>query len=122
MIELDDCGAESITNELQQFMLAKMLDINNLNHFGSDGASKMLGHRNGVATRLKKLNPFITENHCIAHRLHLAGKDAAEQVPYFKKYDKILKNIYGYFSSSYKRLLNLKLIQNTLEEPELVLL
>ena len=103
-------------------MLAKMLDINDLNHFGSDGASTMLGHRSGVATRLKKLNPFITENHCIAHRLHLAGEDAADQVPYFKTYDKILKNIYGYFSSSYKRLLNLKLIQNTLEEPELVLL
>jgi hypothetical protein len=99
-----------------------MLNINDLNHFGSDGASTMLGHRNGVAARLKRSNPFITENHCIAHRLHLAGEDAVDQVPYFKKYDKTLKNIYRYFSSLYKRLLNLKLIQNTLEEPELVLL
>lgn len=30
MIELDDCSAESITNELQRFMLAKMLNINDL--------------------------------------------------------------------------------------------
>ena len=36
-------------------MLAKMLNINDLNHFGSDGASTMLSHRSGVATRLKKI-------------------------------------------------------------------
>ncbi|CAG8816153.1 17705_t:CDS:2, partial [Cetraspora pellucida] len=75
-----------------------------------DGASTMLRCRTGVAAQLKKYNPYLTENHCIAYRLHLASQDAAEQVLYFKKYDALVKEIYLYF------------IQNTLEEPELVLL
>ncbi|CAG8853784.1 45492_t:CDS:1, partial [Gigaspora margarita] len=122
MIELDDCGAESITANLKRFILAKLLNIEYLIHFGSDGASTILGHQNGVAACLKKYNPFITKNHCIAHRLHLAGQDAAEKVLYFAKYEKLVKGIYTYFSSSYKWLLALKMVQNTLEEPKLMIL
>ncbi|CAG8749601.1 16503_t:CDS:2, partial [Dentiscutata heterogama] len=71
----------------------KLLNIENLVHFGSDGASTMLNHQNRVAARLKKYNPFITENHYKAHHLYLAGQDAAK-----------------------------KMVQNTLEEPELMIL
>ncbi|CAG8489063.1 293_t:CDS:2 [Scutellospora calospora] len=122
MIKLEDCSAELITINLKRFILAKLLNIENLVHFGSDSASTMLSYQNGVAARLKKYNPFITENHYIAHHLHLAGQDAAEKVSYFKKYEKLVKGIYTYFSSSYKRLLLLKMVQNTLEEPELMIL
>ena len=45
----------------------------------------------------------MSSNHCITHRLHLAGKDASVKVPYFKNYEKILHRIYSYFSRSYKR-------------------
>jgi len=45
----------------------------------------------------------MTSNHCISHRLHLAGKDASEEVIYFEKYEKTLKNLYSYFSKSHKR-------------------
>lgn len=122
MIELENCNSESITNNLERFIIAKSLNIENLTHFGSDGASTMLGQRTGVAARLKKYNSYLTENHCIVHRLHLASQDAAEQVAYFKTYDTLVKEIYLYFSSSYKRLLTLKMVQHNLEEPELVLL
>ncbi|CAG8473015.1 9693_t:CDS:2 [Cetraspora pellucida] len=116
-------NAKSITEDLERFIIAKLLNIKNIFHFGSDGASStMLRCRTGVAARLKKYNPYLTKNHCIAHQLHLASQDAAEQVPYFKKYDALVKGIYLYFSNSYKRLLTLKLVQNTLEEPKLVLL
>lgn len=53
----------------------------------------------------------MSSNHCISHRLHLAGKDASEEVIYFEKYEKILKNLYGYFSKSHKRQQILKLMQ-----------
>jgi hypothetical protein len=65
----------------------------------------------GVAARFKKINPFMTSNHCISHRLHLAGKDASEEVIYFEKYEKTLKNLYSYFSKSYKRQHILKMMQ-----------
>ncbi|CAG8634044.1 211_t:CDS:2, partial [Dentiscutata heterogama] len=103
IIELTNCNAKSITEDLERFIIAKSLNIKNIFHFGSDGASTMLGHRTGIAARLK-------------------NQDATEQVLYFKKYDTLVKGIYLYFSSSYKRLLTLKMVQNTLEELELVLL
>jgi hypothetical protein len=53
----------------------------------------------------------MSSNHCISHRLHLAGKDASEEVIYFEKYEKTLKNLYGYFSKSHKRQQILKLMQ-----------
>jgi hypothetical protein len=56
----------------------------------------------------------MTSNHCISHRLHLAGKDASEQVTYFEKYEKTLKNLYSYFSKSHKRQQILKLMQVTI--------
>jgi len=81
-----------------------------------------LGHINGVATQLKKENPFMTSVHCIAHRLHLAGQDAAREVSYFKEYENICKQLYGYFSGSYKRMQNLKLIQDMNDDPQLTIL
>jgi len=53
----------------------------------------------------------MSSNHCIAHRLHLAGKDASSKVPYFKNYEKILHRIYSYFSRSYKRQKMLHIMQ-----------
>ena len=57
-------------------------------HFGSDGASNMRGNQTGIATRLKKINPFMSSIHCISHRLHLAGKDASDEIEYFQEYEK----------------------------------
>ena len=74
----------------------------------------MLGYISGVAARLKKINPFMSSNHCVSHRLHLAGKDASEEVRYFERYENTLKNLYGYFSKSYKRQKLLKMMQVTI--------
>ncbi|RGB26389.1 hypothetical protein C1646_770474 [Rhizophagus diaphanus] len=71
----------------------------------------MTGHRSGVSGKLKSLNPFISSNYCIAHRLHLAGKNASLKVEYFKEYEKILHKIYSYFSRSHKRQKMLHLMQ-----------
>ncbi|CAB4414651.1 unnamed protein product [Rhizophagus irregularis] len=63
--------------------------------------STMVGRKNGVATKLKEINPFLTSMHCIAHRLHLAGRDAANEVQYFKDYEATCKELYSYFNGSY---------------------
>ena len=64
----------------------------------------MTGYKSGVAARFKKMmNPFISSNHCVSHRLHLAGEDASDEVIYFQKYEKTLQALYGYFSRSHKR-------------------
>ena len=81
-----------------------------------------VGIRNGLATLLKKRNPYLSSNHCIAHRLHLAAEDAAEEVPYFDDYKAIVKSIYAFFSNSYKRMYELKAIQEDSENPDLAIL
>jgi hypothetical protein len=60
--------------------------------------------------------------HCIAHRLHLAGRDAANEVQYFKEYETTCKELYSYFSGSYRRMINLKMIQETNDDPQLTVL
>ncbi|CAG8458076.1 8780_t:CDS:2 [Scutellospora calospora] len=116
MIQLTSGTADAIINELLRFFIAKNLPTKTLFHMGSDGASVML------ATQLKALYPFLTEHHCISHRLALAGKDAAKKVPYFSHYEYIVKKLYTYFSTSFLRMQNLKMIEKEFGDPELVLL
>ncbi|CAG8743716.1 6877_t:CDS:2 [Cetraspora pellucida] len=83
IIEEDDkhlaieTNALYIFTQLKSFFESKNLNFNSLIYFGSDGTSTMLGHQSGVSAKLKNLNPFILSNHCIAHHLYLAGKDAS---------------------------------------------
>ncbi|CAG8549131.1 9580_t:CDS:2, partial [Dentiscutata heterogama] len=88
-----------------------MLKPSKLLHFGSDGDSKIIGVRNGIATKLKKLNPFMSNCYCIAYRLALAGKDSAKDVPYFLDYEITIKELYAYFANSHSRWQNLQIFQ-----------
>ncbi|CAG8608681.1 10494_t:CDS:2 [Dentiscutata heterogama] len=106
LIELDETNTEAIVNNLKNFLIAKMLDTQKLMHFGSNG------NKTGVATQLKEINSFITNCHCIAHRLNLVGKDLAEEVSYFKGYEFTLKEIYAYFATSHQKWKYLKLFQS----------
>ncbi|CAB5194977.1 unnamed protein product [Rhizophagus irregularis] len=122
LIELEDYTADNILTQILEFIQNNGLNLDNLIHFGSDDASTMVGRKNGVAAKLKELNLFLTSVHCISHRLYLVGKDAANEVQYFKKYEATCKKLYSYFSRSYKRMLNLKIIQESNDDPQLAIL
>src|SRR6185369_7872323 len=122
MIDLESTTAENIYNQILSFCTSNKISYHKIIHFGSDGASNMTGNRTGVATRLKEINPFMTSIHCISHRLHLAGKDASNEVEYFQKYEQVLQNLYSYFSKSHKRQDLLKLMQEINDEPTLKVL
>ncbi|CAB5392051.1 unnamed protein product [Rhizophagus irregularis] len=122
LTQITDASADGIMNVINLFITQKELDITKLRHFGSDGAATMTGIRNGVATQLKKLNNFITSTHCVAHRLHLASEEAANETPYFAHYKTIIKGIYSYFSNSYKRMYELKKIKEDIEVSDLTIL
>ena len=107
---------------LKNFIVAKGLEVKKVLHIGSDGTATLVGTKSGVVKRFQDINPFITSVHCIAHRLHLAGKDAAKHVPYINHYEASIKKLYNYFSGSYRRMQNLKMIQDALEDPQLNIL
>lgn len=69
---------------------------------GSDGASVMLGKNNGVATKLRAINPELQAVHCTAHRLELAYKDAMKKATICSNVNTLLVNLYLYYKHSSK--------------------
>lgn len=57
--------------------------------------------------------------HCAAHRLALACKDAAEQVPYMKTFRKHLQDLHLYFQNSANRTSALKAAASVLQVADL---
>lgn len=55
--------------------------------FRSDGSAVMAGRREGIATRLKRLNAEMPSVHCGAHRLSLASSEAASSVSYLQRFN-----------------------------------
>ena len=74
--------------------------INQCFGIGSDGASVMTGHENGVAAILKRENPYLIAIHCVAHKLALATSQAAANISTVVQYCKTLSAIYSHFLHS----------------------
>ena len=55
----------------------------------------MLGKNGGVAARLSKVCTYpLIVNHCVAHRLALACKDARKEIEFYKEAELLVKKIY----------------------------
>lgn len=80
LLELVSQTAENIENQLVDCLKNSDFYENYLKHnwisFVSDGASVLLGKKNGVAKRLKDRYPLIFSLHCMNHRLELAVGDS----------------------------------------------
>ena len=110
--------ADVIYTSLKDFIEAKGLQLSKVIGFGSDGASIMTGSKTGVATRLKQQSLHCISVHCMAHRLNLCSAKAAGDVPYLKDtFQKVLTDMYYYFSKSASRTEELKEIQKVLDSP-----
>ena len=79
---------------------------------GDDGASVMLGNRGGVSTLLKKKAPFLVANHCVAHQLALASSQAANEIPYLKRFKDVLDQLFRYYQNSPVHMSGLKSMQD----------
>jgi hypothetical protein len=90
------------------------LDMSKCVAFGSDGAATMVGKNTGVAIQLKKVCPFMTSSHCVAHRTNLAALEAAK-TPACKEVsanvDALLNVLAAHFKVSSKRKANLHALQ-----------
>ena len=119
---LPDGKAVTIANKIHELCVEVQLDLQKFCGLGSDGASVMLGNRGGVSTLLKQKTPFLVANHCIAHRLALACSQAANEIPYLKRFKDILDQLYRYYQNSPVRMSGLNSIQEILNDPHLKLL
>ena len=86
-------SAEVITSRIQDYAVQVELDMSKMRGIGTDGAATMIGTHNGVVTRLKAITPTAISVHCTAHRLNQASSQAANAVPYVKKFNTILRQL-----------------------------
>ena len=107
--------ADKILDSVLEVMKTRHLPMEKLFGMATDGASVMTGTRSGVTTRMKRRNPFMLSTHCVAHRLALASGQAADNVPYLKKYQQYINTIYKYYHYSPKHSNTLERLQEVLE-------
>ena len=113
--ELSSRTASAIFETVLRILDRKKLPLEKAYGMATDGASVMVGVRAGVTTLMKKKNPFMLSTHCIAHRLALASGQAADGIPYIKKYQQYINTIYKYYHYSPKHWSKLKEMQIILQ-------
>ena len=116
-------SADAISARITSYLKDDVkLDMNKIRGIGTDGASTMMGCRNGVVAQLKRITPSAIGVHCAAHRLNLASSQAGESVPYIKKFNVILRQLFDFYANSAVRTAGLEAIQTFIQEKQSKLL
>ncbi|XP_060882119.1 E3 SUMO-protein ligase KIAA1586-like [Metopolophium dirhodum] len=112
LIELFTQNAENIVNQLLKCLHECGFNDNFLKEnwisFVSDGASVLLGKKNGVAKRLKDIYPLIFTWHCLNHRLELAVNDSVNDITSINHFKAFLDSLYALYNRSPKNQNELK--------------
>ncbi|VDI25979.1 Hypothetical predicted protein [Mytilus galloprovincialis] len=100
---IDDSGLGHIdVLDIANVLSKNELDVRNCSSFVSDGASVMVGKKNGVAAKLKNIVPTLLSVHCICHRLALACTDTNKDIEYISILERIFTQLWKYFDDSPK--------------------
>jgi hypothetical protein len=97
------------------------LDMEKCVGFGSYGTATMVGKNSGVATFLKKVNPFLTSTHCVPHRTNLAALEASKNEScknMSSEVDSLLNTLAGHLKKSCKRKTVVQALQNELHDAQ----
>ncbi len=98
------------------------LDLKCLAGGSSDGASMMVGRHGGVMAKLQEVAPSgFVSTHCVAHRLALAASDACKGIHMISTFERIVNQIYTFFSKSTTQAAGLCEMQKVMNEPKLKL-
>ncbi|KAL4148664.1 hypothetical protein QTP88_002837 [Uroleucon formosanum] len=119
LVELVSQTADNIVNQLVDCLKESGFNENYLIQnwilFVSDGASVLLGKKNGVAKCLKDRYPLIFSLHCMNHRLELAVSDAVKDVNATNHFKSFMDSLYVLYNASPKNQNELKNICNNLD-------
>jgi hypothetical protein len=123
MIEVENGTASVLAHALKSFVETTLeQSITKVLAVGFDGCNTNLGEANGVKSWLKKWNPFIVCFWCLAHRLNLTVKDAADNVVEVAQFKELMHSIYQYFKNSSVRESTFKKLQEVFKGKSLKIL
>ncbi|KAJ8018286.1 hypothetical protein HOLleu_43803 [Holothuria leucospilota] len=97
----DGC-AQTIFATVKEAMCKFKIPMAKVIGLGSDGASVMASHINGLNGFFHEDNPFIVFVHCVCHRLQLAVSQASKEVHEMNAFVKIIGAVYNYVQSETK--------------------
>ncbi|XP_006822442.1 zinc finger protein 862-like [Saccoglossus kowalevskii] len=109
-------NASTIAGHVAEYIEGKQLNAHQLVGIGTDGAAVMTEKNNGVVKKLQEFATTAIGIHCSAHRLQLASCQAANAVPFVKKFHTILRQLYDYYDNSAVRMAGLHAVQTALGE------
>lgn len=111
----DSANATALFNVLTELIKENDLDIEKLKGLTSDGAGVMLGKNNGLAAKLKRINPVMLAVHCVCHRLALACCDTSKELLPIKRTEEVLMQLWKWMDYSPKRMAAYQKIQLQLQ-------
>ena len=123
MVEVENGTASVLAHALKTFVEEKFqVSITKVSAIGFDGCSTNMGEANGVKSWLKKWNPYIICFWCLAHRLNLTVKDAADKAEDVSHFKELIHSIYQYFKNSAVRENTFKKLQEVYKGKSLKIL
>lgn len=81
----------------------KAIGLKKLTGLCTDGASVMVGKREGLAAKLKRDCPQMINIHCVCHKLALACVDADQDLKYVDHMATIIRQLWQSMENSSKR-------------------
>ena len=102
----DSANAVAMFQTIQSNLQACTLSTDKLIRLATDGASVMVGRKNGLAAKLKDVNPRLISVHCVCHKLALACTDAKDDgnLKFIKEVETVVTQLWKLFENSPKRL------------------
>lgn len=119
--EVNDCSAAGIYNVMTEILRDKNIPMTKVCGLGTDGASVMTGHLNGVTAQIHEDNPHCICTHCVCHRLALAVSQACKDIPIMQSLIAVISAIYNFVSHSPRRAQQLKDLNDLLEQKNIKL-
>ncbi|XP_048236859.1 zinc finger protein 862-like [Haliotis rufescens] len=115
-VQIPDGKANTLLGAVKKTLLDRGIPMSKIIAVGSDGAAVMTGRNNGFVALLNKESAVpVVGVHCIAHRLALVTSQAAEKVPYLKKFQGTLSDVFYFFKKSSVRRERLYALEEVLE-------